>query len=172
MLRSNSPSPLVRDFDAFLCASIGEGKNGTPVSVLSALARLDIDPWLTADEMAHQPSDEAAARLSKLIDVIREGSLGGGAQRLTAAQLVELLPRNSQSSPVPPLVFSSACVDAIATPGLALRVLLIALFSLAVAHYVASINPSAKESGRATVPSESQGASPAASTVSGRGQNQ
>jgi hypothetical protein len=35
------------EFDAFLFASIGEEKNGTPLSVLSALARLEaLEPFV------------------------------------------------------------------------------------------------------------------------------
>jgi hypothetical protein len=33
------------EYDDFLFASMGEDRNGLPLSVLSALARLDVDPW-------------------------------------------------------------------------------------------------------------------------------
>ena len=36
------------EFDSFLCAPIGEERNGMLLSVLSALARLDVDPWQEA----------------------------------------------------------------------------------------------------------------------------
>jgi hypothetical protein len=41
-------SPLGSEFDSFLYAPIGEDGNGMPLSVLSALARLDVDRgnWL------------------------------------------------------------------------------------------------------------------------------
>jgi hypothetical protein len=32
------------EFDEFLCAPIGDDRNGTGLSVLSALARLNVDP--------------------------------------------------------------------------------------------------------------------------------
>src|SRR5271166_2425654 len=35
-------------FDEFLCASIGEEKNGMALSVLSAFARRNVDPWQEA----------------------------------------------------------------------------------------------------------------------------
>ena len=39
-------APLIgAEFDKFLGAPVGEGRNGTPLSVLSALARLNVDPW-------------------------------------------------------------------------------------------------------------------------------
>jgi hypothetical protein len=36
------------EFENFLFAPIGEDSNGMVLSVLSALARLDIDPWQEA----------------------------------------------------------------------------------------------------------------------------
>ena len=50
-------APLIgAEFDKFLGAPIGEGRNGTPLSVLSALARLDVDPWQEAASLARMPS--------------------------------------------------------------------------------------------------------------------
>ncbi|MGO9740546.1 MAG: hypothetical protein ACLPN5_03340 [Roseiarcus sp.] len=38
-------TPLLgREFDDFLFAPIGEDRNGTTLSVLSALARMEVDP--------------------------------------------------------------------------------------------------------------------------------
>jgi hypothetical protein len=34
-----------REFDEFLCASIVEEKNGMALSVMSAFARRNADPW-------------------------------------------------------------------------------------------------------------------------------
>ena len=42
-------SELGREFQAFLYAPIGEEENGTTLSVLSALARLGLDPWKQAN---------------------------------------------------------------------------------------------------------------------------
>jgi hypothetical protein len=52
------------EFNAFLFARTGEDRNGMPVSVLSGLARLDMDPW--QEEAAQLPASgrgkEAYAR--------------------------------------------------------------------------------------------------------------
>jgi hypothetical protein len=46
----NALSPLIGpEFDEFLRASIGEDRNGTGLSVLSAFARLNVDPWQEAN---------------------------------------------------------------------------------------------------------------------------
>jgi len=64
-------SPLIGpEFDQFLGASIGEDRNGTRLSVLSALARLDVDPWKEATSLARMPREAAAVRLTELIEAL------------------------------------------------------------------------------------------------------
>ena len=43
------------EFNDFLFAPIGEDGNGMLVSVLSGLARLDVDPWQEAAKLAQLP---------------------------------------------------------------------------------------------------------------------
>lgn len=43
---------LGSEFDAFLFAAIGEDRNGMPLSVVSFLARMDLDPWYEASSLA------------------------------------------------------------------------------------------------------------------------
>jgi hypothetical protein len=52
MTRPALVSVLGSEFDDFLFPPIGEDRNDTPVSVLLALARLDMDPWQEAAESA------------------------------------------------------------------------------------------------------------------------
>ena len=58
---------LTRQFDDFLFARIDEGSDATPLSVLSMLARLDIDPWEEAAKLARLPRAAAARRLVDFI---------------------------------------------------------------------------------------------------------
>ena len=51
------------ELDDFLHASIGVERNEMPLSVLSALARLNLDPWKEAAELSELPSDCATQRL-------------------------------------------------------------------------------------------------------------
>jgi hypothetical protein len=67
MISSVSISVLGAEFDDFLFAPIGKDRNGTPLSVLSALARLDIDPWQEADKLSQLPGETAVQRLTSLI---------------------------------------------------------------------------------------------------------
>jgi len=64
-------SPLIGpEFDEFLGASIGEDRNGTGLSVLSAFARLNVDPWEEATSLARMPRKAAVVRLNALIDAL------------------------------------------------------------------------------------------------------
>ena len=86
-------APLIGpEFDQFLGAPIGEDRNGTTLSVLSALARLDVDPWREARSLARMPTGAAVARLTALIDALPGDQPSGVASRASAADLVALLP--------------------------------------------------------------------------------
>jgi len=87
-------SPLIGpEFDEFLGASIGEDRNGTTLSVLSALARLDVDPWQEATSLAQMPREAAAVRLSVLIDALPHTPASAIPSKTSAADLVALLPK-------------------------------------------------------------------------------
>ena len=86
-------SPLIEpEFDKFLGASIGEDRNGTGLSVLSAFARLNVDPWQEATSLARMPSDAAAARLTELIEALPRAPADAIPSRMIA-DLVALLPK-------------------------------------------------------------------------------
>lgn len=92
-------SPLIgREFDEFLGAPIGEDRNGTTLSVLSALARLDVDPWLEATSLARMPREAAAERLTALIDALPREPTSAIPSQTSAADLVALLPKSKTPS--------------------------------------------------------------------------
>jgi hypothetical protein len=66
-----SPITYGRDFEPrfrpFLQTSLWEERGDAPVSLLSALARLDLDPWQEAAALAQLPPAAAAQRLSGLL---------------------------------------------------------------------------------------------------------
>src|SRR5271165_3219207 len=87
-------SPLIGpEFDEFLGASIGEDRNGTGLSVLSALARLDVDPWQEATSLARMPSAAAVVRLTELIEALPHAPASAIPSSMSAADLVALLPK-------------------------------------------------------------------------------
>jgi len=86
------------EFDAFLFAPIGEEKNGMLLSVLSALARLGLDPWLEAAELAQMPSQAAEERLTSLIEALPEAPSTRSEPKTVSPRLIALLPRGANAS--------------------------------------------------------------------------
>ena len=81
--------------DAFLFAEVGIEQNGSPLTVLSTLARLGSDPWAQAAEWARMPP---AAIIAGLTQSIIQMPLCPGAlaeARATAGRLALLLPSQS-----------------------------------------------------------------------------
>jgi hypothetical protein len=87
--------PLDSQFDAFLYAPIFESSSEIPVSVLSALARQNVDPWMEAAELARLPRMTAITKLTALIASISTGDSGRRDPAVNAARLVALLPRST-----------------------------------------------------------------------------
>jgi hypothetical protein len=98
MTRSALFSVLGREFDDFLFAPIGADRNDMPLSVLSALARLDIDPWLEAAELARLPREAATQRLASSIAALPDGPSAHLENGTIAARLIALLPRQASSN--------------------------------------------------------------------------
>ncbi len=92
LMRRAPPSPLGSDFDAFLFAPIGEEGSGMPLSVLSALARQDVDPWQEAAHLARLPAIEANRRLRLRIEALPGRASTMIDPAMLATRLLELLP--------------------------------------------------------------------------------
>jgi hypothetical protein len=98
MTYSASASRLGPEFDDFLFAPIGEDRNGMLLSVLSALARLDIDPWQEAAKLAGLPGETATQRLASLIAELPDEPAAHPDPTTIAARLIALLPRPARSN--------------------------------------------------------------------------
>ena len=55
------------DLQEFLFAPVWEENNGTPLSILSALARLGMDPWGEAARLAEMPRAAAVSALAAIL---------------------------------------------------------------------------------------------------------
>ena len=73
--RTSSPEALRADLHPFLYALIGEEKSGMQLSVLSALARQNLDPWEQAQVWSEASEGVAIRELSSLIAALPELSL-------------------------------------------------------------------------------------------------
>ena len=72
-----------------------------PLSVLSALARLGLDPWQEAAELARLPPDTATQRLVASIAAFSDGLSVHLEIRALAARLIALLPHRARSNVLP-----------------------------------------------------------------------
>jgi hypothetical protein len=125
-----------RDFDPFLFASIGEDRHGQALSVISALARSNLDPWQEAIGLSRMPPPAAIARLSRLIAALPGEP--GPARPLEAVSrdLIALLP----SGPARVLPLPDKVAAAVGRPdarigiGLCVIALLMAIGLLAAAN--------------------------------------
>jgi hypothetical protein len=59
--------PLRPDLDRFLFAQVSDEADGVPLSVISALTRLGLDPWEEAGRLSSLGDREAAEQLARLI---------------------------------------------------------------------------------------------------------
>jgi hypothetical protein len=92
-----------RHLDPFLCTVLGNEANGTPLTVLSALARADVDPWLEAERLAKMPTRAAGERLRSLFKNLPGGrSIFSGDSDVAVDRLIGLLPRGEKDPVSPP----------------------------------------------------------------------
>ena len=96
MTLATATSALDSRFDPFLYAAVREGTDDAPLTVLSVLARLDIDPWEEAARLAQLPREAAARALAGLISALPKGSATPPDSATIAARLITLLPRRSE----------------------------------------------------------------------------
>jgi len=87
------------EFDAFLFAPIWDDHgNGMQLSVLSALARLNIDPWEEAARLALMSSEAATGKMAAWIAALAEGNPMRPDAGPIAVRLIALLPRGVNST--------------------------------------------------------------------------
>ena len=92
MSASDVLHPDGSDYDAFLLAEVGEDRTGAAVTVLSALTRLDVEPWTEARELSSSGPEDAQVRLMTHFEAIADIPALALASEGRAAKLVSLLP--------------------------------------------------------------------------------
>lgn len=103
-----TPPRLGCEFDRFLYASVGDDKNGMPLTVLSALARMDVDPWEKASKLTQLPKESAVTKLVSLLGALRNAPVAGLDPARIAAPLIALLPCPRDRAPSMLKAFSQA----------------------------------------------------------------
>ena len=89
-------------YNAFLFARVGEEQVGMPLTVLSALTRLGLDPWQEAARLAAMPRETAARVFAVTIAMLPEGDWKASDSEAIATRLVEWLPGKA-AAPIPPV---------------------------------------------------------------------
>jgi hypothetical protein len=96
MTLATATSAFESRFDSFLYAAVREDPDGAPLTVLSVLARLDIDPWEEAARLAQLPRETGARLLAGIISALPKGATTPADNGTIAARLIALLPRRPE----------------------------------------------------------------------------
>jgi hypothetical protein len=94
--------PLRPDLDRFLFGTVGDEIDGFPLSVISALTRLGLDPWQEGGQLSSLRNREAVEQLARLIVELPGLFRPLDEAREIADRLIQLLPRhdtNRRSTP-------------------------------------------------------------------------
>ena len=93
-------STLNASYEDFLFATVCEDTNGMRLSVISALARTNVDPWEEATRLAAMPKVIAEKTLLCIIDLVSGRSWKSAEAAAIAARLVRLLPQSGEAATV------------------------------------------------------------------------
>jgi len=96
------PTMLRKDFDEFLFAPAGQDPDGMPVTLLTVLARLGVDPWEEAADLAHLSRETALQRLAARLEAMPNGPASAADTVNVATRLISLLHRvPARKAPLP-----------------------------------------------------------------------
>ena len=93
-------STLSASYDDFLFSPVCEDANGMRLSVLSALARMNVDPWEEATRLAAMPKATAEKTLLSILDLVSGRSWKSPEAAAIAARLVRLLPEPTETAAI------------------------------------------------------------------------
>ncbi len=127
--------PKHPELDPFLMSEIGEDANGLTLTVQSAIARSDLDPYEEADRLRKLPREAALGAMGRVVAALPPGSWSELDAREVAAGLLDRLPRSASEAESTMSTGSAPKADA--KPRLtATRLLLIAGFVALAAFMV------------------------------------
>lgn len=88
-------APTLPEFDSFLFAPVDDEGDGVPLSVLSALSRLGLDPRDEAARLSHLTKEAAADQLARMIAGLSDRRWTVSETRRIAGRLIERLPTST-----------------------------------------------------------------------------
>ena len=84
------------ELDGFLLSDVGVQSNGMPLTVLSLLARMGVDPWREAERLSVLPSESAVSWMAAAISSSPPCSWKQSDVTTLASYLVDRLPARSR----------------------------------------------------------------------------
>jgi hypothetical protein len=124
-MQTTYPDPFAlkhSGLDAFLYADVGSELNGSPLTILSVLARLGKDRWAQAAAWAALPTAAAIDGLSQSIAQMPLAPIALAGNRDIAARLVQLLPGKSRRAVAAP---AGGARPAAATPNRSIAMMIL-----------------------------------------------
>ena len=103
MTSSGFSGYLSSEFDPFLSSPLWLDRNEFPLSVMSALARLDLDPWQEAAALAALSKAAAVTRLSSLLRPLPGAPSTNPDRDGLCQRALGLLPASNAVTRLPPL---------------------------------------------------------------------
>jgi hypothetical protein len=94
-------APMLPEFDSFLFATVGEELDGAPLSVLSALSRLGLDPRDEAARLSRLTKEAAADQLASMIARLSDRRWNLSEAHRIAGGLIERLPMSNTAGKPP-----------------------------------------------------------------------
>jgi hypothetical protein len=128
MMSADPKASLGSEFDDFLFTPLGEDQNGLPLSVVSLLARLNLDPWQEARNLAELPGEVAARRMAASLDSVADPILRTAITECVVLRALARLPRRMSVAINRP----AAGVAAAALPHLGTRIGTIVMIASAI----------------------------------------
>ena len=98
------------EYNDFLFASVGEEKIGMSLTVLTALTRLGVDPWLEAARLADLSKEAALQAFTATIAKLPEGDWKAADSEAIAQRLLSWLPGKSTKA-VPAVAVKRSLAD-------------------------------------------------------------
>ena len=95
-MTGSSTSIPASKLNRFLYASICEDCNGVQLSVLSALARANVDPWEEAARLATMPKEIAEEALAAMLHGASALDIDRSEAEAVVARLIRLLPQDDR----------------------------------------------------------------------------
>jgi hypothetical protein len=135
---------ILPEFDRFLFATVGEEVDGMPLSVLSALSRLGLDPRDEAARLSDLAGDAAADQLARTIARLPGRRWTSLEMQNIADRLVALLPGATDSTKMDPVTSGEGRKTRSWTSGL-LTCLILAAAVLIVFVALGSLSPNSRE---------------------------